>query len=124
MLEYSEKAYKLHEKYNSLISMNSLSQYKAKALNYLERADECYAEIEHYTMLRDSLANQELNAQLDELRTQYEVNKHIAEKEKTHNYLLFALAGCLLLAVALGIWIYLNRKIAGKTALWHNKSGN
>jgi AraC-like DNA-binding protein len=114
MLEYAEKAYELHEKYNSLLSMSSLSQYKAKALNYLGRADECYAEIEHYTILRDSLANQELNAQLDELRTQYEVDKHIAEKQRNRNYFLFALGGCILLAVALGIWVYYSRQILHK----------
>jgi AraC-like DNA-binding protein len=62
----------------------------------------------------DSIHSMEINAQLDKIRTQYEIDKHIAEKEKTRNYLLFALAGCLLLAIALGIWIYLHRQIARK----------
>ena len=114
MLEYSEKAYKLHESYNSLLSMATLTQYKAKALNYLGQADECYAEIEHYATLRDSLANQELNAQLDELRTQYEVDKHIAEKEKVRNYMYFAFAGCVLLIFALSIWINYSQKVVKK----------
>jgi len=117
VLEYSEKAYKLQEEYNSLLSMSSLSQLKAKALNYLGRADECYAEIEHYAVLRDSLANQELNAQLDELRTQYEVDTHIAEKERNRNYFLFALGGCLLLVIALGIWIYYSRRVLQKNRI-------
>jgi AraC-like DNA-binding protein len=64
--------------------------------------------------LKDSLLNIGIQSQLDELRTQYEVDKITAEKEKTRNYLLFALAGCLLLSIALGIWIYLHRQIAKK----------
>jgi AraC-like DNA-binding protein len=59
----------------------------------------------------DSIKNSAFNAQLDELRTQYEVDKHILEKERNRNNFLFALGGCLLLAIALGIWIYYSRKI-------------
>jgi AraC-like DNA-binding protein len=55
-----------------------------------------------------------MNAQLDEIRTQYEVDKHIAEKKRNHNYFLFALGGCLLLAIALAIWMYYSRKIVRK----------
>jgi AraC-like DNA-binding protein/Flp pilus assembly protein TadD len=58
--------------------------------------------------------NDEMNAQLDEIRTQYEVDKHIAEKQRNRNYFLFALGGCLLLAIALGIWIYHSRTIVKK----------
>lgn len=36
--------------------------------------------------------NTEYNAKLDEIRTQYEVDKYIAEKERNRNYFLFALA--------------------------------
>lgn len=39
----------------------------------------------------DSIKDVEVNARFDELRTQYEVEKHIAEKERTFHYLLFAL---------------------------------
>jgi AraC-like DNA-binding protein/tetratricopeptide (TPR) repeat protein len=62
----------------------------------------------------DSTHNMELNAQLDELRTQYEVDKHILEKEKTRNYLLFALGGCILLALALGVWMRYSSLVANK----------
>jgi AraC-like DNA-binding protein len=53
-------------------------------------------------------------AQLDEIRTQYEVDKHIAEKERNRNYFLFALGGCLLLVIVLGIWIHYSRTIVKK----------
>ena len=121
MLEYAEKAYKLNEKRNQLLTMSSLSEYKAKALNYLGRADECYAEIEHYVTLRDSLANQELNAQLDELRTQYEVDKitaenqkNIVEKQKARLSFFFAAGVGALLLIILIIWFFYSRKIYKK----------
>ncbi|GHU66149.1 hypothetical protein FACS1894123_12140 [Bacteroidia bacterium] len=41
-----------------------------------------------------------------------------AEKEKTRNYLLLALAGCLLLLAALGIWIYYSRELVRKNQQW------
>jgi AraC-like DNA-binding protein len=56
----------------------------------------------------------ELNSQLDEIRVQYEVDKHIIEKERNRNYFLFAFGGCFLLAIVLGIWIYYSRTILKK----------
>jgi len=73
------------------------------------------------TTMRDSLRNTKFNAQLDELRTEYEVDKITAENEinrlqkiRNRNYFLFALCGCALLAIALGIWIYYSRTIVRK----------
>ena len=71
-------------------------------------------------MFRDIVAaidanhNEKTSAQLDEIRTMYEVDKIKAEKERVRNYLLFSLAGCLLLAVLLGIYIYYSRLILKK----------
>jgi AraC-like DNA-binding protein len=62
----------------------------------------------------DANHNVELNAQLDEIRTQYEVDKIEAEKERIRNYLLFSFGGCLLLTVLLGVYIYYNRLIQKK----------
>ena len=62
----------------------------------------------------DTLKNVEVNARFDELRTQYEVEKHIAEKERNFHYLLFALAICLVLALLLAGAFYYNRTIALK----------
>ena len=64
--------------------------------------------------VNDSIRDMQFNAQLDEIRTQYEVDKHIAEKERNRYYFLFALGGCVLLLIALGVWIVLNRKITRK----------
>ncbi|MCL2289937.1 MAG: helix-turn-helix domain-containing protein [Bacteroidetes bacterium] len=88
--------------------------YKARVLCIMGRGIEAFPIYE--AVMKDKAASFEdmLNSQLDELRTQYEVDKHIAEKERNRNYFLFALGGCLLLTIALIIWITLNRKIAKK----------
>ena len=58
--------------------------------------------------------NEDFSVQLDEIRTQYEVEKHIAEKERNRNYFLFALSGCVLLIILLGGLFYYNRAISVK----------
>ncbi|GHT75994.1 hypothetical protein AGMMS50262_13000 [Bacteroidia bacterium] len=54
---------------------------------------------------------------LEEMRTKYETDKHIAETQRNRNYFLFVLGGCILLALALGINIYYSRKIARKNRI-------
>ena len=65
--------------------------------------------------------NERTNAQLDKIRTQYEVDKITAqnermeiEKSRNRNYFLFSLCACLLLAVLSGVFIYYNRLITHK----------
>jgi AraC-like DNA-binding protein len=87
---------------------------RIEILSHLENAPRTWEEAEKTILMTDSIRDSQFNAQLDELRTRYEVDKHIAEKERTHSYFLFALAGCILLAFALGIWIYYNRKVHRK----------
>jgi AraC-like DNA-binding protein len=77
-------------------------------------ADDIHDLFRQSLCLHDSIRNTEMNAQLDELRTVYEVDKITAEKERVRNYLLFALGGCFLLSIALGIRIYYNRMIVRK----------
>lgn len=62
----------------------------------------------------ESRHNERFNARLDELRTQYEVDKLVAEKKRSRNNFLFALGGCLLLVVLLGVTCYYNRVITRK----------
>ena len=76
---------------------------------------EAYSVLKKATLLIDSLWLIENNAQLDEIRTQYEVDKHVAEKERQRIIIFFSIGGCIVLAIALGIWIYLNRKITKRT---------
>ena len=58
--------------------------------------------------------NEAFASRLDEVRTQYEVDKYAAEKERNRNYFLFALGGCVLLALLLGATFYYNRIITHK----------
>lgn len=69
-----------------------------------------------YKVLDDlnAMHDENYNAKLDEIRTQYEVDKYVAEKERNRNYFLFTLGICLFLVLLLGGVIYYNRIIAAK----------
>ena len=99
---------------NVIISLPEILKQKANILSKIGRAAETYDNFNMAYQLNDSLKTVEINAKFDELRTQYEVDKLISEKIRNRNYFLFTLAACFLLSVALGIWVYLNRKIAKK----------
>lgn len=62
----------------------------------------------------ESRHNNSYNAQLDQIKTQYEVDKYIAEKERNRIYFLFALSGCLLLFMLLSVTFYYNRVVMRK----------
>ena len=69
---------------------------------------------ESYKTLReqsDSLRNISVNAQLDELRTTYEVDKLEAQKRARENYLWLAGGIILLLAGLLAVWIVYARRV-------------
>jgi AraC-like DNA-binding protein len=101
--------YEQHHKVPSNVLMN-----KARVLCKMGRGDEAYPIYEYVVDINDTVAMEILNSQLDELRTLYEVDKHIAEKKRTHTYFLFSLAGCLLIAVAFGFRIHYSRIIEKK----------
>jgi AraC-like DNA-binding protein len=62
----------------------------------------------------DSISKVEMAAQLDELRTVYEVDKHVTEKQRNRNYFILAATGCLLLSVIVMLVLLNRRKIARK----------
>ena len=96
----------LHENTPEFL-LEALANYKKEAL--------IQKDYHHAAVCLDKVINtQSKYNRYDALRTQYEVDKHIAEKEKTRNYLFFAIAGCFLLTLALGIWIYLHHQIVQK----------
>ena len=76
--------------------------------------EDIYDLVQQATNLRDSIRNTDFNTHLDELRTEYEVDKITAEKERNRNYFLFALGGCIFLTITLGIWIYYYRTVTRK----------
>ncbi len=87
---------------------------KAAILCRTGRGEEALSLFTRSQELKDSISNLGVMLQLDDLRTQYEVDRHIAEKERTRLNYYFALGGCCLLGVALGIWIYYSRKVTKK----------
>lgn len=113
-LEYSEKGYNDAILQGRTQTTINFMIFKAQILSHLNRQDEGNELFGKVFEMKDSLSNTEFHAQLDELHTQYEVDRHISEKERNRNYFLFALGGCVLLAIILGIYIYYSRKIVRK----------
>ncbi|MDR0873813.1 MAG: helix-turn-helix domain-containing protein [Prevotellaceae bacterium] len=111
VLEWALKGYDLETKRNKLVNRCHFLQYAAQAALLLGKAEEGAEYLERFVEFNDSLHNIEFNAKIDELRIQYDVDKHIAEKTHNRNYFLFALGGCILLLVTLGIWIFYSRQI-------------
>jgi AraC-like DNA-binding protein len=113
-----EEALAMNDKDMELLSCraeeNNTRELRMMILAKMGRVEEALELYDVIIGVKDSLYDLQIDAQLDELRTQYEVEKHIAEKERNHNYFLFALGGCVLLAIALGIWINRNRTIVKK----------
>lgn len=95
-------------------SLNDTRKIKMEILARMGRVDEALALLDQFIATNDTIKNVEVNARFDELRTQYEVEKHIAEKERNFHYLLFALAICLVLALLLAGAFYYNRIITLK----------
>ncbi|MDR2971450.1 MAG: AraC family transcriptional regulator [Bacteroidales bacterium] len=113
-LDVLDSLYNYEAKVGHQLNMLECLAGKVVMLAYLNRGEETVEMFGEYVSMRYEAYIEETNAQLDEIRTQYEVDRHIAEKERTRHYLLFALCGCLLLAVLLGIWIYYSRAIVRK----------
>lgn len=67
--------------------------------------------------LTDSVWKQENARQLHDLRVQFEVDRHILEKDRNRNYALLALAGLILASIALGMRIIYSRRLHQKNLL-------
>lgn len=95
-------------------NLNSIRRIKMQLLARMGRYQEADGLLDEIIATNDTLKNVEVNARFDELRTQYEVEKHIAGKERNFHYFLFALAICLVLVLLLAGTFYYNRMIALK----------
>ena len=112
-----EQALELIEKDIAAGSPNGEKQSRALKMLILMhacRADEAFDEYTRIIRLNDERISAQLNAQIDELYVQYEIDKHVAEKERNRNYFLFTLGVCALLLILLAVWIYYSRKITKK----------
>ena len=109
-----DAVYEIADRGGSLQNKAVFLRYKIDILYHLGQAEEGLSTLYRFERTKDSIANLDFAAHIDELRTRYEVDKITAEKERNRNYFLFALAGCALLLVLLAIWIYYNHQITGK----------
>lgn len=98
----------------SEFDLNAARQLKMEILARMGRGDEVMEQFHQIVAANRELQDVEVNARFDELRTQYEVDKHIAEKERNRHYFLFTLGVCALLALLLGGVFYYNRIITAK----------
>ncbi|MDL2322411.1 AraC family transcriptional regulator [Bacteroidales bacterium OttesenSCG-928-A17] len=89
-------------------------QEKARLLEKENRWKEALDNYQIYHQIKDSTQTVLLSSRIDEFRTQYEVDRHILEKERNRNYFLFSLGGCLLLILLLSIWIIYSRRLKKK----------
>ncbi len=76
-----------------------------------EKAHSLYEEAFH---LNDSIKSLAFNAQIDEMRTTYEVDKITVEKDRNRSYFLFFLTLCTLLLILLSAWIYYSKQLDKK----------
>lgn len=98
----------------SPFDLNQARKIKMEILARMGRHDEAFAMLDGIIASGDSIKNVEINARFDELRTRYEVEKHIAEKERNFHYFLFAIGIAAVLLLLLAGTVYYNRLIATK----------
>jgi len=120
-LEMLDRAIMLNENKQDAETKVKIPLKKSYILSKMGRFKEACELYSNIYQANDSIRNVEFNAQLDELRTVYEVdklekeNKIITiEKRRNRNYFLFASLGCVLLTIVLGIWIYYSRTVVRK----------
>ncbi|MDR1645906.1 MAG: AraC family transcriptional regulator [Tannerellaceae bacterium] len=113
-LALTDTLYRIETELNFRAKALSILNHKAYTLGYLGRGAESAELYEVYIHQIDSVRRAEQSTRVDELRTQFEVDRHILEKEREHSYMLAALAGCLLLGGLLTGWVFYSRRLARK----------
>ena len=97
-----------------ILITRSMLNDKTRFLMLAGKSDEAITLYDSLRILDRQAYMAEFNEQLDEIRTIYEVDKITAEKERIRYYMLFALAGCILLAVIIVIVVFYNRTVWNK----------
>jgi AraC-like DNA-binding protein len=116
-LAFAEKALEVYESYEEWNISIEVLLLKIKILLQTGKYSEVYPIFETIMQRKDAISNMDFHAQLDELRTQYEVDKITTEKEQNFNYFLFAAGIGFLLLVLLIFWIIYSRKLHNKNVL-------
>ena len=111
-LEMVDKAFEVNA--GNPFQIHENIEIKLQILCAMRESEDIHELMKRWATLNDSIRNSEFNAKLDELRTVYEVDKITEEKVRNLHYFLFALGGCLLLAITLTIWISYSRMVVRK----------
>lgn len=95
----------------------SVMNHQAWLLGYIGRGVEAVDLYELHNQKLDSLRMVDINARIDELRTVYQVDQHLAGKKRNRAYFLFATAVAALLLLILSGWIHYSRRLARKNRI-------
>lgn len=98
----------------SVLDLNAARRIKMQILARMGHNREADSLLDEIIAANDSIKNVEINARFDELRTRYEVEKHITEKERNFHYFLFVCGVCLFLVLLLAGVFYYNRVVSTK----------
>lgn len=113
-LEMIEKVSEQRAGTTEFAELYDINVLKIDVLARMHQAEEITVLYQEALALNDSLRNIDYARQIDEIHTQYEVNRHIEEKERNRNYALLATIGFALAIVALVIWIVYSRRLQEK----------
>ncbi|GHS93647.1 hypothetical protein FACS1894207_0420 [Bacteroidia bacterium] len=94
--------------------MSYAPRIKSRILSKQGKTTETYDNARKAFEISDSIKDITLNTRLDEFHTLYELDRHIAEKQRNRNYFLFALAGVALLLILVTVILINRRKIRKK----------
>ena len=95
---------------NSMISASLMSE-KARMMCKAGRGNEAYPLFFGAQEIRDSIQSMNFNMELNDLRTRYKIDTHIAEKEKKQQQVLLAVTVCLLLSIVLLVYMLYSRRL-------------
>ena len=98
----------------NMLQVRTLLNFKTRFLILAGKASEAIAHYDSLRTLDRQACMTDINAQVDEIRTIYEVDKITAEKERIRNNMLFAIAGCILLTIIVFGSVYYSRLVWNK----------
>lgn len=123
-----DKALALTDSIQTLLSNTDMGvsvvdnlKLKIDIYHRMGNANGLYDTFNRMNAINDSLYNIKTNAQLDEIRTRYEIDKITYDKEKQKIYTFTALAGCALMVVVLLLIIAYNRKLRNKNLVLYKQ---
>lgn len=114
ILPIIDRIYQSAKDDNQPHTMAMMLRQKARVYAVLDDADQTETYYEKHIAMRDSITGINLESKLSEMRTKYDVDRHILEKARNRNYAIFAAVGLVLALIALTVWILYSRRLTIK----------